>query len=218
MRKIIKKYKIIDEKNIVEISKPTIKPGESEDDYVSRCIPWVISNEGATPEQAAGKCHGMFRNKKMEKFEENVNKYSINVYNSPDDFTIDNIEIKKGQELHYILGVVLEPDTVDATRTEDTIGDIYNEDEVRKAAHYFLANYNGKGNDFMHSGEDNEKLKIVESYISQTDMELNGQTVKKGSWLMGTLVLDNEIWDKVKKGEITGYSIGGTSNAKIETT
>ncbi len=213
MRKIIKKYKIIEE---IEISKPEIKPNESETDYVSRCIPWLINNEGLSQEQAAGKCFGIFRNKKMEKFEENTNKYSLDVYNSPDDFVLDGIEIKKGQELHYILGVVLEPDTVDATRTDETIGDIYNEDEVRKAAHYFLANYNGKGNDFMHSGEDNEKLKIVESYITQTDMELNGQIVKKGSWLMGTLVLDNEIWDKIKKGEITGYSIGGTSSARIE--
>ena len=35
--------------------------GESKEDYISRCIPYVL-NEGATPEQAAGKCYGMYDN------------------------------------------------------------------------------------------------------------------------------------------------------------
>jgi cation transport regulator ChaB len=47
---------------------PEIKPGESEDDYVARCIPYVIKNEGATPEQAAGKCHGMYRSHQKQNY------------------------------------------------------------------------------------------------------------------------------------------------------
>ena len=39
---------------------PAVKPGESEKDYVARCIP-VVVKEGKTQEQAAGKCHGMYR-------------------------------------------------------------------------------------------------------------------------------------------------------------
>lgn len=155
---------------------------------------------------------------KMEKFQSIQSKYEAISYIADEDFEIDGIKIKKGQELRYVLGVVLEPDTIDATRTDETIGDVYNEEEVRKAAHYFLANYKGKGNDFMHDGKDRENLKIVESYIAPVEMELNGQKVKKGSWLMATLVLDDVIWEKIKKGEITGYSIGGRSNAKIEVT
>jgi hypothetical protein len=37
-------------------------PGESKDDFISRCIPYVI-NEGRTPDQAAGKCYGMWEGK-----------------------------------------------------------------------------------------------------------------------------------------------------------
>ena len=40
---------------------PSVKSGESEKDYVSRCIAYVIKNEGATQEQAAGKCYGLYR-------------------------------------------------------------------------------------------------------------------------------------------------------------
>lgn len=43
-----------------EFVKPN--PGEAKDEYISRCIGYVI-NEGATPEQAAGKCYGMWENR-----------------------------------------------------------------------------------------------------------------------------------------------------------
>ena len=37
-------------------------PGESKNDYISRCIAYVL-NEGASQEQAAGKCYGMWEGK-----------------------------------------------------------------------------------------------------------------------------------------------------------
>jgi hypothetical protein len=40
---------------------PEKKPGESKDDYISRCIAYCIKNEGLTQEQAAGKCYGMWK-------------------------------------------------------------------------------------------------------------------------------------------------------------
>lgn len=39
---------------------PDIKAGESRDDYVARCVPYVIKKEGATQKQALGKCYGMY--------------------------------------------------------------------------------------------------------------------------------------------------------------
>jgi len=46
------------------------KPGQSKEDYLAECIPYVIK-EGATQEQAAGKCYGMWKNKMTdEKFDE----------------------------------------------------------------------------------------------------------------------------------------------------
>lgn len=42
---------------------PKPKAGESEQDYISRCIPMVMK-EGKTQEQAAGQCYGMWRGRK----------------------------------------------------------------------------------------------------------------------------------------------------------
>jgi hypothetical protein len=42
---------------------PSIKEGESEDEYVKRCIPIRIA-EGNSPEQAEAACHGMYKSHK----------------------------------------------------------------------------------------------------------------------------------------------------------
>jgi len=51
--------------NFNEVSRETFvepRPGESEDDFISRCIPYLI-NEGKTQDQAAGACYGMYGEK-----------------------------------------------------------------------------------------------------------------------------------------------------------
>ena len=57
---------------------PAIKPGESENDYVARCIPYVIKHEGLDQRRAAGKCFGMFRNAKKS---ESIEKWKTNLKN-----------------------------------------------------------------------------------------------------------------------------------------
>jgi hypothetical protein len=143
-------------------------------------------------------------------------KFSAFTYISEEDFNIDDLKVKKGTELKFVLGVVLEPNVIDGTTTDKTIGDIYDEEEVRKAAHFFMMNYSGIGNDFMHDGKDNKDLKIVESFIAPDDFILDGNVVRKGTWMMGTLVLNNDVWKAIKEGKITGYSIGGVARGKIE--
>lgn len=40
---------------------PTPKTGESEKEFVSRCIPIVMKEGDHDQEQAAGKCYGIYR-------------------------------------------------------------------------------------------------------------------------------------------------------------
>jgi hypothetical protein len=53
------------------------------------------------------------------------------------------------------------------------------------------------------------KASIIESYIAPTDFKCNGQVVKSGSWVMGVKIFDKDLWQAIKKGEITGFSIAG---------
>lgn len=54
---------------------PKPKPGESEKDYVARCVP-VVMGEGATQEQALGKCYGMYKNAKKSLLIKKIKKLS----------------------------------------------------------------------------------------------------------------------------------------------
>ena len=200
-------------KMIRRISKPDIKPNESEDDYLTRCIPFVIRNEGLDGTAAAGKCRGMFQSNKKTNKRFNLGIGSlINIESDPSEEKVLTTKFfpveKASEELQFVTGIVLEPEV------EDGQGDIYDEEEIRKAAHKFMADYLGQGNGVMHKSYGSAALRIVESYIAPVDFKLEGGEVKKGTWIMSTIVKDDTLWASIKKGEITGYSIRGLSNAK----
>lgn len=67
----------------------------------------------------------------------------------------------------------------------------------------------------MHRDVSDSHGTVVESYITPVDIELNGEKIKKGSWLMG-VVWSDEMFEKILAGERTGYSMGG-SGVYIET-
>lgn len=45
---------------------PSIKEGESEKDYVSRCTPIVMKEKGIDSKEAAARCHGMYKQNKKK--------------------------------------------------------------------------------------------------------------------------------------------------------
>lgn len=114
-----------------------------------------------------------------------------------------SIALLRTDEERFVLGVVLEPETVDAQK------DIYSAGEVREAAHRFMEEYQNVG--FMHRQLVNDKERILESYVAPADLELGGGHVKKGTWLLAVRVEDDQLWKQVKDGSISGFSIGGNA-------
>lgn len=107
--------------------------------------------------------------------------------------------IKADDEERYILGPVLVPDE------EDTQGDIVSAAEIRRAAHRFLEFYQ----DVRLQHQRSTTVKVVESFIAPHDLQIGMETVKAGTWLLGSHVTDDGIWEQVKSGKLRGYSIGG---------
>lgn len=107
-----------------------------------------------------------------------------------------------GSEERYILGVVLEPDSVDSQ------GDTISAEEIRHAAHGYMEEHGNVG--LQHQVFVNGKIKIIESYIAPTDFSIGDELVKAGTWLMAFRVLDDSIWQAIKDGLLDGLSIGGT--------
>lgn len=106
-------------------------------------------------------------------------------------------------EERFVLGIVLVPEE------EDLQGDIYSEEEVRKAAHYYMENDGDVG--LQHREMVSGEVKVLENYLAPVEFEMNGTKVKKGTWLQGLRVVSDRLWKAVKSGELTGLSIGGSS-------
>ena len=113
----------------------------------------------------------------------------------------DGIPVSKAvrEELRQATFLVLAPDEVDLH------GDIYDEEEVRKACHNFREHCNAAN---LFHEVNTDLASIVESYIAPADFYLGEQFIKKGSWLQVWQIHDDDLWDLVKNGEINGVSIG----------
>jgi DNA adenine methylase len=120
------------------------------------------------------------------------------------------------EEERYVLGVVMEPDEVDTqghTETSATIRkaqqawmEAYRTDG--EAGHFTVQHARTKDGKVLDS---NDKFAVLECYIQKSDETYEGQFLKAGSWMMAERVLDDDMWSAIKKGEITGFSIGGTA-------
>ena len=110
--------------------------------------------------------------------------------------------LKVDEEKRLVTGFVMEPDAVDAH------GDVTSEDEIEKAAHWFLEKSRVLG--IQH--EDLAEAVLLESWIAKTDESIDGIKIKKGSWLITTRVDNDEMWQDIKDGKYTGYYIGAWAN------
>ena len=116
-----------------------------------------------------------------------------------------SVPIWKNEAKQIVYGVVLTPGV------RDSQGDIVTAGEIEKAAHGFLTNY--RKHDVQHS-ERAGVAHTVESFVAPQDIDIAGQKVLKGSWVMGVHVPDAATWERCSKADhpepLTGFSIGGT--------
>lgn len=109
--------------------------------------------------------------------------------------------VKTNEDKRIVYGIVLEPDSVDLQN------DVVSKSEIETAAHEFLKSYRVVGDNHNQLA----KADVVESYIAPSDGVINGKPYKAGSWMMAVKVDDEEMWLRLKNGEYTGFSIGGSA-------
>lgn len=123
-------------------------------------------------------------------------------------FTTYGRIVKADAESHYVTGIVYEP------MEEDSHGNFMTEAEITKAAYWFAKN--GNKVDLQHSFEPLDGAAVVETWIAKSEFEIDGEAIKKGTWLMTMEVADESVWEGIEKGEITGFSMGGLGNYSEE--
>ena len=125
--------------------------------------------------------------------------------------------IKSQEEQRYTLGVAYAANMPDVGKAADGYRDFAGPEALEKAAWSYMQK---GGNVGLHhqSGTDGQGT-VVESYIyrgpdwSVSAIDGSTQVIKEGDWLVGILWND-EAWDLVKSGVVTGYSPQGTAKRR----
>lgn len=123
--------------------------------------------------------------------------------------TIKAALLKKSlnEEKRLATFLVLEPQDEDYI-TSDLHGDWYDRDTVEDACHSFNR-FCRKANLFHLV--DTTAFEFVESYITEADMLIGEEPIKKGSWLAKIYVNKSDVgdlvWESIKSGEFNGLSV-----------
>ena len=109
------------------------------------------------------------------------------------------------EDERIVYGIVYEPDET------DTQGDTAKAEWIRKACHYFMENsqavkMNHKGGKISAS--------VLENYITLWEGSIAGRVIKAGTWLLSLRINSPKVWDKIKKGDLTGFSMAGWTEYK----
>ena len=93
----------------------------------------------------------------------------------------------------------------------------FSDDVIQKTAHrFFMQNHNHNAT-FEHE-KDVEGVTFVESWIKEGESDKSvhlGIDVPVGTWVVGGYVESDDLWNKVKAGEVKGFSIEGLYSESI---
>lgn len=90
-----------------------------------------------------------------------------------------------------------------APNIPDSDGDFMDEATIREMAYKFMKDMNLKKIDVQHKNDLVNGACVVESFIARE----GDPHFISGSWVVGVHIDNDEVWNKVKKGEINGFSI-----------
>ena len=132
------------------------------------------------------------------------------------------VELKEVDgEKRILMGAALVPNKQIYRKNGDKEFYIYfSEETVRKASELFLMRANQNNATLEHEKKMLEGMSVVESWIiedEKTDKSrLYNFNLPKGTWMISMKVNNDEIWNKVKAGEVKGFSIEGYFVDKYE--
>jgi hypothetical protein len=125
------------------------------------------------------------------------------------------VELKEvDAEKRILMGAALVPNKQIYRRNKDKEFYIYfSEDTVRKASELFLMRANQNNATLEHERKMLDGMSVVESWIIEDEKQDKsakyGFNLPKGTWMISMKVNNDEIWQKVKDGEVKGFSIEG---------
>lgn len=130
------------------------------------------------------------------------------------------IELKALDEKRIVMGAALIPNKKIPRRDKDKEFEIYFTDETVRRASELVFMRNQHQNATLEHAVKLSGMAIVESWIIEDKQKdksnIYGFDLPKGTWMITMKVMDDNIWEKVKNGEVKGFSIEGYFAEKYE--
>lgn len=125
------------------------------------------------------------------------------------------VELKAvDEEKRILMGAALVPDK-QIYRKDKKNGEFYiyfSKDTIRKTSQLFLKRSNQNNATYEHQSKI-DGMSVVESWIIEDEKQdksaLYNFSLPVGTWMISMKVDNDEVWDKVKAGDIKGFSIEG---------
>lgn len=116
--------------------------------------------------------------------------------------------VKLDKKEQIVGGIIYEPDAVDSQ------GHFTDSEEIQKSMYNFMENYakNSSRINIMHRGRMYE-FPILETFQPEQDITKGNDTIKAGAWWVMIKVKSKAIWDKIERGELTGFSMEGQARS-----
>lgn len=128
---------------------------------------------------------------------------------SKQSFQIEN-EDKK-----IVIGPAMVPDLkiVRADKNGDPYYVFFSEQTIRMIAEKYIRNKYIDNNDVNHDGKAVKDIYVTESWIIEDEQfdksKKYGFNLPVGTWMVSMKVNNDEVWEKVKQGELQGFSVSG---------
>jgi len=124
-------------------------------------------------------------------------------------FKIDN------EEKRIVLGPAMIPDM--KIFRKDALGNPYyvffSAETIKMIAEKYMRNKYTDNNDQMHDGKAVRDVYVVESWIKEDESDKSSkygyESTPIGTWFVSMKVKNDEIWKKVKEGQLNGFSVSG---------
>ena len=190
-------------------------PGETESDYVSRCIP-VLKGEGYDEDQASAICYETF-GLDVNGLSPYKDEVSGSIIETPSNFSFAS------DEQQIVIGPLLIPNKR-IIRVDDLTGEPYevffSQDTVKVIANGMMRDKLLDQLNLEHDPNqpvDGYMLSswIVEDPEMDTARAYGFNNLVKGSWFGIYKVVDPIAWKKVKNKEVTGFSIEAWLSQKL---
>tara|TARA_R100000808_G_C2148291_1_gene156417 strand:+ start:531 stop:1262 length:732 start_codon:yes stop_codon:yes gene_type:complete len=135
----------------------------------------------------------------------------------------NNLTLAKiDKEKREIISPALIPDKNIYRYDADTDSDYYvyfSKETVKNCAYSFLKNNNHHKATYEHKDRVSGVL-TVESWIIEDPKKdkstLYGFSLKRGTWMVKMKITNDDLWNKIKEGEISGLSIEGYFTSKYQ--